>query len=345
MHDAVHDAARPDPAAAIHAMLQLGILGTLVWDRIHPPPGSPGADGEPHEDWGGIVYSLEAFDGVRTRGWTCLPIAKVGADVFERAVERVSGLAGVNSVEALLQVPEDNNRVDLHYSDSAHRCEHLQGGVPAWTWDELAPIVAECDALYVNFVAGWEFDLSVARRLRQEFEGPVFCDVHSLLLGTDRTGVRIRRELDEWPAWRECFDLVQGNRDEIEIVTGEIEDPLAGVRSLVDAGVEAAFVTLGPDGVAWAAPSNSRWLGAFADAGDSVTARLADPADTQSVVDTTGCGDVWGAACFTSLLSGKLLPAAVELANKSGALTAGIRGTANLGAILRTGPLAEVKTR
>jgi len=320
---------------------RLGILGTLVWDRIHPPPGLPGAGEEPYEDWGGITYSLEAFDAARSEGWTCLPIAKVGADVFGRAVERVSSLAGVSSVEALVEVPEHNNRVDLHYSDSADRCEHLWGGVPGWTWDELAPLIADCDALYVNFIAGWELDLPVAQRLRQEFDGPVFCDIHSLLLGTDRTGVRVRRELDEWPAWRACFDLVQGNRDEIRMVAGGIEDPLAGVRSLVSAGIGAAFSTLGPDGVAWAAPSDSPWLGSPVDVVDAVTARVAGPLHAPSVADTTGCGDVWGATCFSSLLSGQLLPAAVELANRFGALTAGLRGTADLGVNLRAGLPAE----
>jgi sugar/nucleoside kinase (ribokinase family) len=322
---------------------RLGILGTMVWDRIYAPPGSPGAEDDPYEDWGGITYSLEAFAASRGDGWTCLPIAKVGADVFDRAVERVSEIAGVGSVDALIAVPEHNNRVDLHYSDSSDRCEHLRGGVPGWTWDELAGIVAGCDALYVNFIAGWEFDLSVARLLRREFEGPVFCDVHSLLLGTDRTGVRVRHDLDDWPEWRECFDLVQGNRDEIRIVTGGIEDPLTGVRALVSSGVSAAFSTLGSEGVAWAAPSDSPWLRNASTVIDPVTARITGPADTPSVVDTTGCGDVWGATCFTSLLSNQFLPAAVETANRLGATCAGIRGTANLGAKLRNGLQAEVE--
>ncbi len=327
-------------------MPRLGMLGTLVWDRIHPPPGSPDAGGKPHEDWGGITYSLEAFAAIRSPGWCCLPIAKVGADVFDRAIHRVSRVAGVETVDALVEVPEHNNRVDLHYSDAADRCERLWGGVPGWTWDELAGFVAGCDALYVNFIAGWELDLPAACRMRQEFDGPVFCDVHSLLLGADRTGMRVRRELEKWPEWRACFDLIQGNRDEIRIVTGGIEDPLEGVRSLVDSGVEAAFSTLGPDGVAWAALSDSPWLRASSNGAgivaDSVTARVASRSQGMStVVDTTGCGDVWGAACFTSLLSGQRLPAAVELANRFGAATAGLRGTAGLGACLRSVVSAE----
>lgn len=324
---------------------RLGILGTFVWDRIHPPPGSPGAGGEPHEDWGGITYSIEAFNAARGDGWTCLPIAKVGVDVFEKAVGRISSLAGVESVEGMVEVPQHNNRVDLHYSDSSERCEHLHGGVPGWTWDDLAPLITDCDALYVNFIAGWELDLPAARRLREEFDGPLYCDIHSLLLGTNGTGVRVRRELDDWPVWRACFDLVQGNRDEIRIVTGGIEDPVAGVRSIVTSGVGAAFSTLGRNGVAWAAASNSQWLDPSSAIGGEIMAQVSGPVDAPAVVDTTGCGDVWGATCFAALLSGEMLPAALETANRYAGLTAGRRGTAELGDHLRTGLLTEVEGR
>lgn len=315
-------------------MQLLGMLGTFVWDRIH----SPGAGDTPHEDWGGLTYSLEAFGAARDDAWDCLPIAKVGSDLFEPLRARVSDIDGITSFGALVEVPEPNNRVDLFYHDSADRCERLQGGVPGWTWAELAPLVAECDALYVNFIAGWELDLPTLRNLRETFGGPVFCDIHSLLLGADHSGMRIRRELDDWPEWSACFDLVQGNRDEIRLVTGGIEDPVAGVRSLVDSGVGAAFSTLGPDGAAWAVSAGSRWLGSSAtnrdDSGEPVTARSFLPDNSPSVVDATGCGDVWGAVCFTSLLGGQVVPAAVERANQFGAATAGKQGTAGLGASL-----------
>jgi hypothetical protein len=38
--------------------------------------------------------------------------------------------------------------------------------VPAWTWEELEPRIAGCDALYVNFITGLEFGLEVAQQVR-----------------------------------------------------------------------------------------------------------------------------------------------------------------------------------
>jgi len=306
---------------------RLGILGTLVLDRIHPPPGEAG-DVEPTRDWGGLLYALESFEAAREDDWTFLPIAKVGADVYEEAVGRVETLSGVASLAGLRRVPEANNRVELHYHDAGDRCERLTGGVPGWRWPELEPLVAGCDALYVNFIAGWELDLAAARALRRGFGGRIYCDVHSLLLGVDATGVRVRRPLPDRDAWVECFDWLQGNAPEIALVSGE-DDPLEGVRRLVARGAEAAFCTLGPAGAAWASADGEGRLEAPDPPG------LADGRErSDRAVDPTGCGDAWGAACVATLLAGRGVRAAVRRANRFGAATAGHRGTAGLSRVL-----------
>lgn len=303
----------------------LGILGTLIRDRIFPPPlEEGGAEPPPTEDWGGIVYSLEAFEAARDDAWTFLPIAKIGADVYDDALTRIATYPGVRSLEGLRRVPERNNQVDLYYHDDGDRCERLTGRVPGWSWEELAPLVAECDAFCVNFIAGWEIDLPTARSLRREFAGRIYCDIHSLLLGVDTSGVRVRRALAEWPEWAACFDWLQGNEAEIRTVSGE-EDPLAGVCALVERGADAAFCTLGPGGAAWATGEGMGRIDAAPR--DEREAAAGRPVP---IVDPTGCGDAWGAACLASLLADRPVPDAVRRANLFGAVTASHRGTAGL---------------
>lgn len=297
----------------------LGILGTLVLDRIHPPPeAAGGTGGGPTEDWGGIVYSLEAFEAARDADWTFLPIAKVGADVYDDAVSRVETLSGVERLDGLRRVPEPNNRVELHYDDWGDRCERLTGGVPGWRWAELEPLVAGCEALYVNFIAGWELDLGAAQAVRRGFAGPIYADIHSLLLGVDESGVRVRRTLPGRDDWMTCFDYIQGNEAEIAIVA-DLEDPLDAVSRLAERGAEAAFCTLGATGAAWASADGKRGI-------ETVAASAA--------VDPTGCGDAWGAACVATLLAGRTVEAAVRRANRCGVVAAGHRGTAGLSRVL-----------
>jgi hypothetical protein len=302
---------------------RLGAIGTFVWDRIHPPEEPDGSRAEPVEDWGGLAYSLEGFSAARDSAWDCLPVAKVGTDLFEEVAGRVGGIGGIGSLDGLLRVPEANNRVDLFYHDTSDRCEHLQGGVPGWSWPELEPLVGTCDALYVNFIAGWEMDLDTAEAMRWNFDGPIYCDIHSLLLGATDTGMRVRRELPDWPRWSGCFDLIQGNADEIRIVSG-IETPLEAVRTMAGGGPMAVFSTLGAGGVAWAVRGHDR----------AVESGVDRAAGEWSATDPTGCGDVWGAVCFASYLAGESIPSSASRANRLSAVAASRSGTAGLAAEL-----------
>ena len=75
-------------------------------------------------------------------------------------------------------VPEQSRRAALPERRAAQ--EHLSGGVPAWSWLGLKPLLDESrlDALYINFISGWELDLETAQLIRQHFRGPIYCDLH-----------------------------------------------------------------------------------------------------------------------------------------------------------------------
>src|SRR2546426_4007988 len=80
------------------------------------------------------------------------------------------------------------------------------------------------DALYVNFISGYEMDLATAQLLRRGFPRFLYADLHSLFLGKEPDGTRVPRPLPDAPAWFGCFDTVQLNSDEMEQLG---PDPLA----------------------------------------------------------------------------------------------------------------------
>ena len=298
-------------------MPRLGILGTLVWDTIHPP-----GSGATVSDWGGIAYSLAAFEAVRPPGWDALPLIKVGSDLREAADELLAGLAGIASRDGVLTVPEPNNRVELFYEGLPRRCERLTGGVPGWTWEELAGPALSCDALYVNLIAGWELDLDVARSLRAAFPGWIYFDVHSLPLAVDEDGVRRLRRVPAWPEWRRCFDAVQMNEEELKSLCDEREGPRVAARRTVLDGPASLFVTRGAEGADWHVRTPE---GVESGSVPGIPVRAPDP---------TGCGDVWGAACATALLAGAPPAEATAQANRLAARSAAHRGTKGLVAAL-----------
>src|SRR5207249_6758394 len=84
-----------------------------------------------------------------------------------------------------------------------------KNGVAPWTWPELGPNVADLDALYVNFISGYEMTLATAQFLRRGFEKLIYADLHSLFLGKESDGTRVLQPLVDAPAWFGCADIAQ----------------------------------------------------------------------------------------------------------------------------------------
>lgn len=314
-------------------MPRVGVLGSLVWDEIHGrDPAAP-----PVEEWGGIAYALAGFDAALPREWEVVPLVKVGRDLADRAATFLRSLIRVAPETRFVEVTSANNRVVLRYETAERRCERMSGGVPPWTWDELGPMVRDLDAVYLNFISGFEIALGTAFALRRGFRGPIYADLHSLLLGLGSDGIRSLRPLPEAPSWFGCFDLVQMNEDEMQQLAA---DPLAIAGEALGAGVSALIVTLGRRGAVYvAAPGFDRLTDrgdrpAGGSGGRMIRTSLVE-APAVEVLDPTGCGDVFGATAFSVLLAGGTVDEAVGDAVRAAARNAGFRGATGLAAHLR----------
>jgi sugar/nucleoside kinase (ribokinase family) len=310
----------------------VGALGTLVWDSIHQRDRRQVAV----QEWGGIAYALAALAAALPAGWEVVPIIKVGRDLAESAFRFLRQLPRHDCEAAVRVVREPNNRVELRYQDEARRTEHLSGGVPPWQWPELAPLVRDCDALYVNFISGFEMELDTARALRDGYHGPVYADLHSLFMGMASGGLRVPRELPAWAAWLRCFDVVQVNEQELDLLGSAWGDPWRFAAEVVGPELKLITVTLGARGAAYVAgPGFASDPGGWAvtrhrmaTPGAAHTAMV--PAEHVETGDPTGCGDVWGATFFARLLAGDTLDGAMREANRMAARNVRHRGAGGL---------------
>jgi hypothetical protein len=308
-------------------------VGSLVWDTIYRDPSTP-----PVEEWGGIAYALAGFDATLEPDWELVPLVKVGRDLAGRAHEHLRTLRRPMRDARFVEVEAPNNRVVLHYQSAERRTEHMSGGVPPWTWAELGPMVRDLDALYVNFISGFEMSLETAGLLRRGFPGPIYTDLHSLFLGILPDGERVARPLPDAPSWFGCFDIVQLNEDEMRQLS---PDPLSLSADALAAGVALLIVTLGPRGAAYVAGGADGGLGGaaagrLAGGGAATTVKTARvPADAADVLDPTGCGDVFGAAVFSRLLAGDDIEPALRHATRLAARNAAYRGAGGLASHLR----------
>lgn len=316
-------------------MLRLGVIGTLVWDLIHARDGRV----EPIEEWGGVGYALAALSAARPPDWEIVPLLKIGQDLEAHGHDFLRTLPGLDR-RAVRVVPEPNNRVELRYFERDRRTERLRGGVPPWRWEELEPLLADLDALYINFISGFELDLEVATRIRMGFAGPIYADLHSLFLGVGPGGVRTFQPLESWRDWLRCFDIVQINEDELHWLAQSWGDPWHLAAEVVGDELRLMLVTLGDRGAAYvASPAFTPDPVAWWKRGIAAPPPLGVPGTATSGLvnsvevvegDPTGCGDVWGSTFFLNLLAGSGLEESMRAANAAAARNVKHRGAAGL---------------
>jgi sugar/nucleoside kinase (ribokinase family) len=316
---------------------RLGVLGTMVWDRIY----ARDARREPIEEWGGISYALAAAAASRLAGWEVVPIVKIGRDLEEEAFRFLRALPGLELETGVRGVAEPNNRVELRYHDHERRCERLTGGVAPWNWSELESIVTTLDALYINFISGFELDLETATRLRLGCARPIYADLHSIFLSIDAHGRRTPQPLASWREWLRCFDIVQMNEDELRTLAHAWGDPWLLAADVVGEELRLLLVTLGARGAAyvaspWFTPQPRSWHSPglrtpspLLSPGTARSEHIAAVA-TDEDGDPTGCGDVWGATAFMRLLAGDSIDAALRVAGDAAARNFAHRGASGL---------------
>ena len=297
---------------------KVGILGSLVWDLIYGrDPASA-----PVEEWGGIAYALAGLDASVAPGWEIVPLIKVGQDLAGKAQEFLARTRHLAPGGRCVEVPAPNNRVVLHYYSSERRTERMSGGVPGWTWTELGPMVRgpRCASTSTSSPASsWRW--APRRRCARASDGPIYVDLHSLLLGMQHDGVRVARPLPEAATWLGCFDVVQLNEDEMRQLS---PDPLSLAAEAIGAGRVAARRDAGGEGRGVCRGAGVRWLGGRAVRRSALGSREPSPPSRPErrpaarhppdrphpgagidVLDPTGCGDVFGAAAAARLLRGR----------------------------------------
>jgi hypothetical protein len=320
---------------------RVGVIGSIVWDVIYGREGRS----SPIEEWGGISYALGGMDAALSDEWEIVPIIKVGEDLAPAAAHFMGGLRRMATDGRPIVVPYPNNRVELRYFDDERRSEVMHGGVPPWTWLGLKPVLetARLDALYINFLSGWELDLETTMLIRQSFAGPMYADLHMLAWAVQPDGLRTLRPISDVREWCGCFDVLQVNEDEMRMLAA---DPMALAATALHAGVRCLVVTLAKRGAVYFAaadferldlqrPDSPRPFESLAPTVGPMRTSIVPADHIIDGGDPTGCGDVWGATYFSRLLAGDNFGDAILAAHRAAARNVGHRGASGLSDHLR----------
>lgn len=275
---------------------KIAVIGTINKDTIHLP------DGHIHHSYGGILYSLISLGQICRHDDEIYPIVNLGRDCRSSIMRFIKPYPNIKT-DYINTVPEKNNHCHLYYQDQQNKTEVLMGGVPSLRLRDIKPAL-NCDLVMVNFISGRDVGLRALEKFRADYTGTIYIDIHSLTLGLKTNGGRFLRKPANWKRYADCADYLQMNAREYQLLTG-LTPILLTLRLFPDLKKrKAVMVTLGSKGTL--AGYNTR-------SGPGYKS-FAVPKAKQPV-DTTGCGDVFGAAFVALILKGYSLKASIKFAN------------------------------
>ena len=301
-------------------MSTFGLVGTVTSDTITHD------DGRILKGLGGILYQAAALCGL---GEEVFLYSNCGRGL-KSEVRPLIGAWKTLYTNGLEFVPGPGNKVFLRYSEHLkEREEVLKSVVPSLDPARALGDLAQIEMLLVVFNSGFDITLRDWRKIADSAGCPIWLDVHSLALAKHLHNHREYISLDDWKKWVRGAAYLQANRQEVACMLGhpqrwpeegEIE---AFVKDAFEIGVQAVFVTMGKEGVLVSTAAGSRKIGA---------------PRAKSVVDTTGCGDVFCAGTMHKLVKGASISEAaffgIHLASQAVSL-AGVAQTYELAARFR----------
>ena len=290
--------------------MRIGLIGNIVADEITM------SDGSLTKSWGGAYYSIAIFEKLLKANERLIPLTPVGYDVWDELQSDLKKFIKVDS-SALYQANDKNNKVYLKYLDSNEREERAEDILPPIEVEKF-DYVMDADALLFTFISGFDITLETLVQVRKNFNGKMLMDLHSLTLGIDERGFRYKRIPKDWKKWVFCFDCVQMNRVEADLLI-EFEDDFSShselAKYLLTNGIEVVNITLGKEGS----------LVAILE-GEKMLLEQIDSEKNIEEVDPTGCGDAYFAVFGLEYVRGSHPIEAAKKASRIAAVASTLRG-------------------
>jgi len=266
--------------------MNFGLIGTITYDEI------TFKSGQRISGLGGVLYQASVLCGLGKNVFLHTNLGEELAGDVNKLVRKWSTLRK----KGMRRVPGPGNRVNLHYPEKGERVEVLKSVVPPLDPGPLIEGIHKFGMLILVINSGYDLQLSHWRDIVESASCPIWIDVHSLFLSRELNVPRKYIPLGEWREWIKGVNFLQANLKEVASMLGTPEDVPSetdlsrfGEKSF-ELGVEAVFVTLGKDGVLVLKQGRSLKISAL---------------QAGTIVDTTGCGDVFCGGAVVKLAMGK----------------------------------------
>jgi hypothetical protein len=287
--------------------MKITVIGHAARDIFHLPNDASGGGDRVIESYGGIYYSLATLANLCSKEDKILPVFGVAEDEYDRIVELLGRFENVET-KGLFKVKGSINEVHYFPSPAGNRTECSKQIAAPIPFSRIKPSL-DVDGVLINMASGFDITLETLDYIRmqvREQNTPLHFDFHSLTLGIDNDHARFRRPLTDWRRWCFMINSIQLSEEEAAGLTTERYDEPTLINQLMPLMVSALLITRGERGMTLVRQEHKKL---FRDDIPGVT--------TGPPVDTTGCGDVLGAAFFYEHVRTKDFLKAAAFANRA----------------------------
>jgi sugar/nucleoside kinase (ribokinase family) len=100
------------------------------------------------------------------------------------------------------------------------------------------------DGILINMITGFDITIDNLRKIRKDFHGLIYLDVHMLSRGLDKDNQRRLRLIPNTMEWISSADIIQVNENEIYSLTEKKSEILAA-KDILSYGLKYLLVTKG----------------------------------------------------------------------------------------------------
>ena len=175
----------------------------------------------------------------------------------------------------------------------------------------------EFDGILINMITGFDIDLDQLKKIRQNFHGIIYMDVHTLSRGINHYGHRGFRPIENFRQWAECVDIIQVNEFEIKTLSKKSEDNEIALE-ILSFGTRQLILTKGEQGAMVYYLQNGELNS------------ILKPVSRVSSGNKIGLGDVFGAVYFYNYIKSGNLISSLENSVITSGLAAELNGLSKL---------------
>ena len=158
------------------------------------------------------------------------------------------------------------------------------------------------DGILINMITGFDLTLEQLKRIRENYTGLIYFDVHTLSRGFDENFHREFRVIPDFREWASLLDIIQVNENELQTLF-DIYDEIAIAREVLSCGAKLLIVTKSEVGSKIYSMNNNELSSTFV---SSIKIK------TENRI---GCGDAFGAVFFYDYIKFENFNKALRIAN------------------------------